>query len=81
MSKGSRGGNSKREFKSLCYNNPVIYESTTTMHTTTKTTVKMNKNGNMMDRNIECNFADSLADKTELFKRLCKISAIINNVL
>jgi hypothetical protein len=41
------------------------------MHTTTKTTVKMNKPG-MMDRNIEYNFSDSLADKTELFKRLCK---------
>ncbi|CDW83624.1 UNKNOWN [Stylonychia lemnae] len=70
MSKASRGGNNKREFKNLCDNNPFIYESTTTMHTTTKTTVKMNKSGNMMDRNIELNLADSFADKTELFKRL-----------
>lgn len=41
------------------------------MHTTTKTTVKMNK-GNIFDNNIEYNISEGLADKTEIFKRLRK---------
>jgi len=54
----------------------VFCETTTTVHTTTKTTVKMNKPG-MMDKNIEYNFSDNIANKTELIKRLCKYSKIL----
>lgn len=59
-------------------NNPIIYESTTTMHTTTKTTVKVNNKGgnNTFESNLDFlqnqKLANKLrADRTEQFRKIC----------
>ena len=62
------------------FSNPVIYESTTTTHTTTARTVKLNR-GKYEDSKIE--FINSstggINDKTELLQRLCKQSLSLTN--
>lgn len=51
----------------------MIYESTTTTHTTTTRTVKVNR-GNIDDAKIDffTSNGGGLSDKTELLKRICK---------
>ena len=51
------------------FSNPVIYESTTTTHTTTTRTVKVNRGNNFEFINSQ---GGLINDKTELLQRLCK---------
>lgn len=74
--------NGKNNGRGKNQNNPIIYESTTTMHTTTKTTVKVNNKGSsssgvcdnyMYDYEQHKNNLDHLKSiRTEYFKRMCK---------
>jgi hypothetical protein len=52
--------------------NQIIFESTTTMHTTTKTTVKVNRNGanNLFESNLDILTQERMADRTDFLKKM-----------
>jgi hypothetical protein len=73
--KGSMRNGGKGKNNHSCQTNSIIYESTTTLHTSTKTTtLKVGKGAanNMFESNLDILTQEKLADRTEFLKRMRK---------